>query len=88
MPGFKEPAPGVTLRAAMEVEAQVRVGSFVPRSILVTGGAGFIGSAVVRKLVKSHPEYTVGAYQNWRGITRQRPPSICEPFNHVAGHSA
>lgn len=29
------------------------------RSLLITGGAGFIGSHVVRLLVNKYPEYTV-----------------------------
>ena len=34
-------------------------GDYVPKSILVTGGAGFIGSHVIKRLVKHHPEYKV-----------------------------
>ncbi|MBN1678800.1 MAG: dTDP-glucose 4,6-dehydratase [Anaerolineae bacterium] len=29
------------------------------KNILVTGGAGFIGSAFVRRMVQAHPEYTI-----------------------------
>lgn len=33
--------------------------AFVPKTILVTGGAGFIASHVVIRLVKLYPQYKV-----------------------------
>lgn len=32
---------------------------YTPKAILITGGAGFIGSHVIRRLVKHHPEYKI-----------------------------
>ncbi len=32
------------------------------KNILVTGGAGFIGSAFVRGMVERHPDYTIVVY--------------------------
>ena len=29
------------------------------KSVLITGGAGFIGSHVVRRFVKKYPDYTI-----------------------------
>ena len=34
-------------------------GSYKPRNILLTGGAGFIGSHVALRLIQRHPEYKV-----------------------------
>jgi UDP-glucose 4,6-dehydratase len=38
---------------------EVLVGSYTPKNIMVTGGAGFIASHVVIQLVKQFPEYKV-----------------------------
>ena len=34
-------------------------GAYKPRNILLTGGAGFIGSHVALRLIQRHPEYKV-----------------------------
>lgn len=34
--------------------------SYTPKNILITGGAGFIGSHVVLRLVKNYGQYKVG----------------------------
>jgi dTDP-glucose 4,6-dehydratase len=36
-----------------------KVIDFMSKNILITGGAGFIGSHVVRRLVNTYPEYTI-----------------------------
>ena len=43
---------------AMEV-SQSNTTMYEPRSILVTGGAGFIGSHVVLLLLKKYPQYKI-----------------------------
>jgi FlaA1/EpsC-like NDP-sugar epimerase len=52
--------------AVMELSGVARISqtleadmSFVPKNILITGGAGFIGSHVVSRLVAKYPQYKV-----------------------------
>eukprot|EP00959_Pyramimonas_sp_CCMP1952_P282158 5897641-Pyramimonas_sp.AAC.1 len=36
------------------------MGDYVPKNILLTGGAGFIASHATYRLVKNYPQYKVG----------------------------
>lgn len=47
--------------SSAEANGSVHVGGdqYLPRSILITGGAGFIASHVVTQLLDSHPQYKV-----------------------------
>lgn len=47
-------------------EAEQPAGDYTPRSILVTGGAGFIASHVVLRLVKRYPQCKVGT--SWHAL--------------------
>lgn len=48
-------------QGSAEANGSVHVGGdqYLPRSILITGGAGFIASHVVTQLLDSHPQYKV-----------------------------
>ena len=50
-----------TDQGSTEANGSVHVGGdqYLPRSILITGGAGFIASHVVTQLLDSHPQYKV-----------------------------
>jgi UDP-glucose 4,6-dehydratase len=39
--------------------AYMEDGVYTPKNILLTGGAGFIGSHVVLRLLRNHPQYKV-----------------------------
>jgi hypothetical protein len=45
--------------AALAAEAAAGGGDYKPRCILLTGGAGFIGSHVAIRLVKRYPDVKV-----------------------------
>ncbi|KAK9818448.1 hypothetical protein WJX74_002427 [Apatococcus lobatus] len=87
MPGYRLPeAAGVV--ESMDVCEPVEVADFRPRSILVTGGAGFIGSAVVRRLLKVHPDYRVTVLDklDYCATERNLAPVIHHPnFEFVKG---
>ncbi len=53
------------------------------KNILVTGGAGFIGSAFVRHMIKTHPEYNIVTYDKltYAGNMNNLLPVSDEP-NH------
>ena len=58
MPGMKH-VHGVA-RALSNGDVSVEVGDYQPKSILLTGGAGFIASHVVIRLVQNYPDTKVG----------------------------
>ena len=46
-------------RKKLKTTAPTASGDYVPKNILVTGGAGFIASHIVIQLVKTYPHYKV-----------------------------
>lgn len=54
----------VSEQGSTEANGSVHVGGdqYLPRSILITGGAGFIASHVVTQLLESHPQYKVRSW--------------------------
>lgn len=42
---------------------------YTPRSILLTGGAGFIGSGTVLRLIRDFPDYKVCAWEKGSVVT-------------------
>lgn len=42
---------------------------YTPRSILLTGGAGFIGSGTVLRLIREYPDYKVCAWEKGSVVT-------------------
>lgn len=42
-----------------EIPVQSSITPYKPKNILITGGAGFIGSHVVIRLVHNYPQYNV-----------------------------
>ena len=45
--------------AAETIDIEITADDYVPKNILVTGGAGFIASHVVMLLVKKYPQYKI-----------------------------
>lgn len=58
-------------------------GDYVPKSILVTGGAGFIASHVVIRLVKSFPDYKVTVWRALLKYCASRTSQFCFVCMHV-----
>lgn len=67
------PCAASACAAATACEAATPAGNFKPRCILLTGGAGFIGSHVAIRLVKRHPDVKV---REERERERDAPPGI------------
>jgi len=43
----------------MGKKGQRQIGTMMKKTILITGGAGFIGSHVVRRFVNNYPDYLI-----------------------------
>lgn len=52
-------------------------GDYVPKCILVTGGAGFIASHVVIRLMKSFPDYKVLTESSQPDINTHKHVLVC-----------
>ncbi len=80
----KPPEPVAEVAAAApEAPAEAKPEQEIMKNILVTGGAGFIGSAFVRHMIKTHPEYTIVTYDKltYAGNMNNLLPVSDEP-NH------
>ena len=47
------------METAWRWEKKIRNKQIMEKTILITGGAGFIGSHVVRRFVRKYPDYTI-----------------------------
>ena len=56
-------------------------GDYVPKNILMTGGAGFIGSHAVLLFVKKYPQYKA----RQRRATRSLPPTVAAHARQLLG---
>jgi len=78
--GMAEPRGGARGGAGA---GDVAAGAYRPGCLLVTGGAGFIASHVVARLLERYPDYRVRALP-----FPLPPPSPLHLLYHLAGHPA